>query len=821
MDNSDTIQTLFVEVLLPLNLKNLFTYRVPIELNEEIIVGKRVSVPFGKKKILAGLIFSIHEKPPKDYEAKYLIDVIDNDTIVDQNQLGLWNWMSSYYMSSLGLVYNAAMPAGLKLEGESKMVLNPDFNPDDTTLDTKETILTEAIRSAKEISITQATSYLKSRSIHKYVKSLYLKGAILLKDDLQKNYTAKTTTYIKINEEIASEDQLNDIFNQLEKRAKAQLKTLMTFIAHFGIKSECEKTKLAKHDVTNASINALIDKGIFIQEKREKSRLQFSLKENPIEELNDTQNQALIEIKSGFNEKKPVLLHGITGSGKTHIYSHLIKEVLDKKQQILYLLPEIALTSQLITRLQEYFGKKLLVSHSKFTNNERVEIYQAIASGESYLIVGTRSAIFQPLKHLGLIILDEEHESSFKQHEPAPRFNARDTALYIAHKRQVPIILGSATPAIESTFNAQHSKYRLVSLTKRHNHSKLPKIEVVDMKLQKKQKRIRGIFSDTLIEAITDAKKEGKQTILFQNKKGYVPVLECNVCAWTPKCQNCDISLTYYKYQENLRCHYCGFKQEVVNQCVTCGNKGIELIGYGTERIEDELSLYLPDLSIRRMDYNTTRLKNAHTKIINEFASGKIDVLIGTQMVAKGLDFENVTTVGILNADHIINFPDFRSNERAYSLITQVAGRAGRKKDLGKVYLQTSMPDHPIIQKILDHDYVGMYENDLNEREKFNYPPFYRLIQITIKHKDALELYKLGGIAKNKLSTYFGASLLGPEKPYVGKIRNWYILNFVLKIPNQGGPIKAQKSKLLQAIHQLEKTKEFNKARVIIDVDPL
>ena len=821
MDNSDTIQTLFVEVLLPLNLKNLFTYRVPIELNEEIIVGKRVSVPFGKKKILAGLIFSIHEKPPKDYEAKYLIDVIDNDTIVDQNQLELWNWMSNYYMSSLGLVYNAAMPAGLKLEGESKMVLNPDFNPDDTTLDTKETILIEAIRSAKEISITQATSYLKSRSIHKYVKSLYLKGAILLKDDLQKNYTAKTTTYIKINEEIASEDQLNDIFNQLEKRAKAQLKTLMTFIAHFGIKSECEKTKLAKHDVTNASINALIDKGIFIQEKREKSRLQFSLKENPIEELNDAQNQALIEIKSGLNEKKPVLLHGITGSGKTHIYSHLIKEVLDKKQQILYLLPEIALTSQLITRLQEYFGKKLLVSHSKFTNNERVEIYQAIASGESYLIVGTRSAIFQPLKHLGLIIVDEEHESSFKQHEPAPRFNARDTALYIAHKRQVPIILGSATPAIESTFNAQHSKYRLVSLTKRHNHSKLPKIEVVDMKLQKKQKRIRGIFSDTLIEAITDAKKEGKQTILFQNKKGYVPVLECNVCAWTPKCQNCDISLTYYKYQENLRCHYCGFKQEVVNQCVTCGNKGIELIGYGTERIEDELSLYLPDLSIRRMDYNTTRLKNAHTKIINEFASGKIDVLIGTQMVAKGLDFENVTTVGILNADHIINFPDFRSNERAYSLITQVAGRAGRKKDLGKVYLQTSMPDHPIIQKILDHDYGGMYENDLNEREKFNYPPFYRLIQITIKHKDALELYKLGGIAKNKLSTYFGASLLGPEKPYVGKIRNWYILNFVLKIPNQGGPIKAQKSKLLQAIHQLEKTKEFNKARVIIDVDPL
>ncbi len=821
MDNSNTIHTLFVEVLLPLNLKNLFTYRVPVELNEEIIIGKRVSVPFGKKKILAGLIFSIHEKPPKDYEARYIIDVIDNDAIVDQNQLELWNWISNYYMVSLGLVYNAAMPAGLKLEGESKMMPNPDFDINNTILDSKETLLIEAIQLEKELSITQATSYLKSRSIHKYVKSLYLKGAIFLKDDIQKNYSAKTATYIKINEDLAAEDKLNEIFNQLEKRAKAQLKALMTFIAHYSTEGECEKTSLVKHKVTNASINALIDKEIFVQEKREKSRLQFSSNENPIEELNEAQNQALNEIESGFKDKKTVLLHGITGSGKTHIYAHLIEKALNEKQQVLYLLPEIALTSQLIIRLQQYFGKKLLVSHSKFTNNERVEIYQAIAAGESYLVVGTRSAIFQPFKNLGLIIIDEEHESSFKQHEPAPRFNARDTALYLAHKKQIPILLGSATPAIESYFNAHQSKYQLVNLTQRHNHSKLPKIEVIDMKVQKKQKRIRGIFSDTLIEAIADAKKEGKQTILFQNKKGYVPVLECNVCAWTPKCQNCDISLTYYKYQENLRCHYCGFKQEVVNQCVSCGNKGIELIGYGTERIEDELSLYLPELSIGRMDYNTTRIKNAHTRIIEEFASGKIDVLIGTQMVAKGLDFENVNIVGILNADHIINFPDFRSNERAYSLITQVAGRAGRKNDLGTVYIQTSMPEHAIIQKIVDHDYLGMYETDLNERQNFNYPPFHRLIKITIKHKDALALYQLGVIAKNNLSNFFGSNLLGPEKPYVGKIRNWYIINFVLKIPNQGGPIKAQKTKLSQAIQQLEKTKEFNNARIIVDVDPL
>ncbi|MDA8886705.1 primosomal protein N' [Bacteroidia bacterium] len=820
MDTLDDRQTLFIEVLLPLNLQNTFTYRVPYELNEEVIVGKRVSVPFGKNKVMAGLIYKIGETPPTLYQAKYILDIVDSEPIVSETQLELWTWIAHYYMSSLGLVYNAAMPAGLKMEGESKMVLHPDIDHN-LSLDPKEYIIVESLKANKEISIAQASSLLKIKQIHKYVKSLYLKGIILLKEDINEIYKPKNVNYIKISNEVQSDNQLNILFDELEKRAKKQLKALMTFIAKYSITGEAEKTELVKHDVTNAAINALVDKGIFIQENRVKSRIVFTDQKQELEDLEKEQQQAYHNIQMAFVERRPALLFGVTSSGKTHVYAHLIKENLDKGRQVLYLLPEIALTSQLIERLQHYFGEQLVVSHSKFSNNERVEVYQAVQGGKPLLIVGTRSAIFQPFENLGLIIVDEEHESSFKQHEPAPRFHARDTALYLAAKRKANILLGSATPAVESYYNAQQGKYDLVKLLKRYDNAILPKIEVVDMQQQKKQKRTKGIFSDTLLDAISGAKQKGKQVILFQNKKGYVPVLECNVCAWTPKCQNCDISLTYYKYQENLRCHYCGYTQEVVNKCVTCGNTGIELIGYGTERIEDELVLYLPDIKVKRMDYNTTRLKNSHTKLIQEFSEGRIDVLIGTQMVAKGLDFENVSTVGILNADHLINFPDFRANERAFQLITQVAGRAGRRKEQGKVYIQTSKPDHFVIKQIVENDYTGMYESELSERMEYDYPPFHRLIKVTLKHKDALHLYKLGQITKNHLISFFGASLLGPEKPYVSKIRNWYILNFVLKIENNGSKIREQKHKLSMAVAQLEKNKEFSQARIVVDVDPI
>lgn len=821
MDSLDHRETLFVEVLLPLNLQNTFTYRIPNELNEEVVVGKRVSVPFGRNKIMAGLIASIGDKPPLAYQAKYIIDILDNEPIVGDQQLALWNWIAKYYMTSIGLVYNAALPAGLKMEGESKMILHPEYVLDYQQLDSKEVVLLDSLRSSIELSISQAQSLLKTKQIHKLVKSLYLKGAILLKDDLNEAYKPKKVNYIAVNEAIQQDKDLNLLFDQLEKRAKKQLHALMTFISKYGITGEVEKSKLAKQGVSNASINALIDKEVFVQESKVKSRIEYSKSSDELEPLEPEQWEAFMQIKDAIKNEKPSLLYGVTGSGKTHIYAHLIKEILDQKKQVLYLLPEIALTTQLIQRLNQYFGEQLVVSHSKFSNNERVEVYQSIKQGKPLLIVGTRSAIFQPFDNLGLIIVDEEHESSFKQHEPAPRFHARDTALYLAAKQKVGIVLGSATPAIESYFNANQKKYELVRLTKRYDNATLPEVVVVDMQKQKKQKRIKGIFSDTLLDAIALAKKNGKQVILFQNKKGYVPVLECNVCAWTPKCQNCDISMTYYKYQDNLRCHYCGFTHEVVNKCTTCGNTGIQLIGYGTERIEDELELYLPDIKVKRMDYNTTRIKNAHAKIIEQFTSGDIDVLIGTQMVAKGLDFENVSTVGILNADHLINFPDFRANERAYQLITQVAGRAGRRKQQGIVYVQTSNPDHPVIEQIMQSDYQTMYEKDLVERKDFDYPPYHRLIKIQLKHKDPLELYKLGNKVKNHFISFFGNSILGPEKPQVSRIRTWYLLNFVLKVENNGKQIAEQKYKLALAVNQLQKQKEFNKLKIVIDVDPI
>jgi len=821
LDTADLRQTLFIEVLLPLNLSNTFTYRVPYELNEEIIVGKRVSVPFGKRKILAGLIFSISEFPPKGYEARYIFDVLDNEAIVQQKQINLWVWMAGYYMCSIGLVYNAALPAGLKMEGESKMILHPEFEDTNLELDDKEILLIESIRVSKELSISHAAEMLKLKSIYKYIKSLYQKGAILLKEDLEDVYKPKKVAFITIARSVQSDKKLNLLFDELETRAKNQLKALMTFIAQYSISGEAEKKELIKRGAPAAAVNALITKGVFEVESRIQSRITFSGDHLEQEALQPEQRTALKEIKKSFRIGKPSYLFGITGSGKTHVYSHLIKDALDEKRQVLYLLPEIALTSQLISRLEQYFGEQLVISHSKFSNNERVEVYQAIAKGESLLVVGTRSALFQPFTNLGLIIVDEEHENSYKQNEPAPRFNARDSALYLAAKEKTPIILGSATPAIESFYNAKNNKYLLSTLYKRYDNAILPQINVVDMQEQKKQKRIRGIFSDTLLNALEQTAANGKQSILFQNKKGYVPVLECNVCAWTPKCKNCDISLTFYKYQDNLRCHYCGYTQPVVNKCLTCGNTGIELIGYGTERIEDELALYLPNLKIKRLDYNTTRLKNSHTKIINAFAKGEIDVLIGTQMVAKGLDFENVQTVGVLNADHLLNFPDFRANERAFQLLTQVAGRAGRRKEQGQVYIQTSKPEHTIIQKIVENDYLGMYETELIERELFNYPPHQRLIKITLKHRDALVLYKLGQHSKNHLISYFGANLLGPEKPYVSKIRNLYILNFVLKVANKGSVIREQKMKLYKAIHELESNKEYKNTRIILDVDPM
>ncbi|MBR9861803.1 primosomal protein N', partial [bacterium] len=763
----------------------------------------------------------ISNRPPLQYEAKYILDIIDDEPVVDRSQLTFWTWMSGYYLCSLGQLMAAALPAGLKMEGESKILLNPAFNASRADLDPIEHEILLILEQHVEMQISKLAAITKRKGIHKYLKSLYLKEAIYMKEDLESNYKPKTETFISISSDYQSDKELSALFDELEKRAPKQVEVLMRMISGSSPGSWHLQKDLHQSGLSKSAIKGLIAKDILISEEREVSRLQYEESQNLEFELNQSQKEAKASILSAFEEGKPVLLHGVTSSGKTLIYIDLILEHLAQGEQVLYLLPEIALTSQLLQRLAAYFGDQLLVSHSKFSTGERVEIYNKVKSGEPVVILGTRSAIFQPFQNLGLIVVDEEHENSFKQYDPAPRFNARDSAIYLAAQENAPIILGSATPAIESYYNALQGKYALVEMKGRYNNAPMPVIEIIDMKEQKKQKRIKGVFSDTLLQALEGVKAENKQSILFQNRKGYVPVLECTLCSWTPKCVNCDISLTYYKYQNNLRCHYCGYTREPVSQCAACGNHTLELIGYGTERIEDELQLYLPELKSQRLDYDTTRRKTAHKKIIDRFENQEIDVMIGTQMVSKGLDFDHVNLVAVMNADHLLNFPDFRAHERAYQLITQVAGRAGRRKDPGMVYIQSAKPGHGVLHVIKDGSFEQFFEEEIEERKKFNYPPFTRLIKLTFKHKDALELHKAGAYAQEQFKSQFGPMMLGPEKPFIGKIRNMYLLNFLLKMPNDSKEIRGIKMKLSKSIQDLQSSDAFKGVRITLDVDPL
>ncbi|MFY0642912.1 MAG: primosomal protein N' [Bacteroidia bacterium] len=820
MDRHDTRQTLFSEVLLPLRLPKVFTYRIPFDLNEEAIVGKRVIVPFGKNKTLAGIIIKLSERPPKHYEAKYIFDIIDDQAIIDDVQLKLWWWIASYYMCTTGEVMNAALPAGLKLEGSSKLILNPDFNWSNNEHGEIETQILTILENHVEMPLSTLVKLLKPKSIYKYIRSLYMKGDLLIQENLEQRYKPKFEKHLSLNKDFQAEEQLHELFNKLERRAPKQLQVLMTMLNQreqemFSLKELVEK------GASKAAINALLGKSVLDLHMVETSRLIQQKSSQDEISLSPSQEKVRKAIQNSFEANKAALLHGVTSSGKTLIYIDFIKEMLKKGKQVLYLLPEIALTSQLVTRLAAHFGEQMVVSHSKFSTNERVEVYYKIRNAEPLLIVGTRSAIFLPFKELSLIIVDEEHESSFKQHEPAPRFHARDTALYLAQLHKSHVLLGSATPSIESYHNALSGKYELIELHERYDESSMPEVELVDMLTQKKQKRNSGVFSDTLLNALLQTKKDGKQSILFQNKKGYVPILECTQCGWTPHCINCDISLTYYKYQNNLRCHYCAYTRPPVSQCGACGNNALEMIGYGTERIEDELNLYAPELKTQRLDYNTTRRKTSHEKIIKAFAQGDIDVLIGTQMVAKGLDFQNVRTVGVVNADHLLNFPDFRAHERAFQLMTQVAGRAGRRQEVGKVYIQSGKADHAVLASVKNHDYKQLFDTELAEREQFNYPPFSRLVKITLKHRDALQLHKATQQATYSLKRSFADLLLGPEKPYVGKVRNWYLMNYLLKMGNNPSSINQNKHILFQQLNILEQQPEFKGIRVSLDIDPI
>lgn len=772
---------LYAEVVLPLPLQRLFTYRLPSEFFELAMPGKRVFVPFGNKKIYTGIIVNITTTKPEKYEALNIISFLDDVPLISMQQLKFWQWIADYYMCGLGDVMAAALPAGLKLASESYVALQEDVSYDEADLDDREVKILDALKGKEKVRVSELEVILRSKtSFLKIIKSLYDRNLIVMFEDVSEKYKPKKITKLKIHP-VATEDILESALPALEKKAKIQFRSLLALLGE--PKREAVKSELIKkYDLSADAIKSLVEKQLIEQFDVETDRFAARESVNEFYELSTPQINALSEVRSALKSNKPVLLHGETSSGKTYIYVELIKEYIEKGQSVLYLVPELALTEQLIKRLERFFGSYMMVAHSRFSMNEKVEIWNKAAAGEVKLLLGPRSAVFTPLQNLGLVIVDEEHESAFKQHEKAPRYHARDTAMVLAGLNKAQVLLGSATPSVESYYNASIGKYTLVELPEQYGAATRTKVIFGDIKEETRTKKISGMFTSELLNRIHQLKIEKGQGIIFQNRKGYVPMLECSVCGWVSKCVNCDIALTYYKYSNNLRCHYCGFTQNTITKCQACGNNAMAIQGYGTERITEELQLLIPDLRIIRFDQDSTRQKNAFRKLIYEFETGQADVMVGTQIAVKGLDFKNVQLCAVVNADQLLNFPDFRSYERTFQLLTQLAGRAGRHDKEGVMIIQTRQPEHPVLQLIADHDYKGFYNMQIEERKLFAYSPFSRMIKLTLKHKSQEELQsaaaKLAFLLKNQL----GARVLGPETPFITRIKNLYIRNILIKM---------------------------------------
>ncbi|MCO6501091.1 MAG: primosomal protein N' [Vicingus serpentipes] len=825
-------KTLFVDVILPLSVPNLFTYRVPFELNDALQIGQRVVVPFGRGgKLYSSLIKHIHETPPAEYAAKYIESLLDERPIVNAHQLKHWDWIADYYIANPGDVFNAALPGALKLASETKVVLNAAYEGDAVNdLSDKEYLIYEALEVRNVLSLQEISEILEVKNVHQFVKTLIEKKVILVEEELKRKFKPKVVQYVRLTQFADNEKNLEGIFNDLSK-AKKQLEVLMNYIK-LSNRYQKEPVTVKKIDlqksanVSAAIINELVKKDVLEIYDVTANRIDDSPYELIADKtLNPYQQKALSEINTQFNNKDTVLLHGVTGSGKTEIYIQLIKETLKQGKQVLYLLPEIALTTQLIVRLQKVFGDQIGVYHSKFNENERVEVWNEVLNFEYTkstrfnIVMGARSALFLPYSNLGLIIVDEEHENSFKQYDPAPRYNARDAAIVLANIHQAKVLLGSATPAIETYWNAQENKFGLVELNKRHDNVQLPEILCADIKEATRKKKMKSHFSPLLMEMMEEAFKNKEQVILFQNRRGYAPFMICEECGHVPECNNCDVSLTYHKFTHQLRCHYCGSHKKMPPTCPACGSTRITLKGFGTEQIEEELAIYFPKIRIARMDADTSRSKNAYHNLINDFEEGNIDVLVGTQMVTKGLDFDNVSLVGILNADSMLNFPDFRAFERSYHLMSQVSGRAGRKKR-GKVLIQTYDPYHPIVRQVIEHDYVGMYKNELIERKKFKYPPFHRLIYFTLKHRNRDVLNAGADEFTDALKEKFGNRILGPEFPVVARIKNIYHKNIMLKVERDIS-IKKTRKLVMEVKNKFEVNSEYKSIKITIDVDPM
>ncbi len=815
---------IFVDVILPLPVVGTFTYKVPEKIRDFVRTGMRVIVPFGSRKFYAAVIVLVHSKPPKNFQAKHIIDLLDVTPILKRPQQQFWEWISEYYMSHIGEVYQAALPSGLKLSSETQVRINANYEASSELSEQERNIL-DLLSDEKKWRVSSLNKNLDVKNSMPIINKLIDKGAVEIIEKIKERYKPKTASFVRLSTEYQNENKLKEAFDGM-KRAPKQLALLMHFIdISNSLKKETKtvtkKELLTGAQISNSVFNALVNKGILEVYKKEIDRLRLEkINTQAPFPLNSHQEKALYNIQTQFKKKNVVLLHGITSSGKTEIYIHLIKKALKEKKQVLYLVPEIALTTQLTNRLQRIFGNKLGVYHSKFSDTERVEIWNNVLQNKNYeVIIGVRSSIFLPFKQLGLIIVDEEHEPSYKQYDPAPRYHARDSAIMLAHMHGAKTLLGSATPSIESFFNVQTEKYGYVTLNVRHHEIQLPKIKVVDMKEAYRKKQFEGHFSDTLLEQIKETLDNKEQVILFQNRRGYAPYVECKACAYVPKCQHCDVSLTYHAHINTLTCHYCGYSEALSDNCPSCQTPGLKTRGFGTEQIQEEISNFFPEAKVMRMDLDTTRSKKSYQQIISAVENHKTDILVGTQMVTKGLDFDKVSLVGILNADNLMNFPDFRSHERAFQLLAQVSGRAGRKHKRGSVVIQTSTPEHPVIKQVIENDYAGMYKQQTAERDLFKYPPYYRLIQITIKDKN-IQLVNLAvEELTHNLRHVFGARVLGPVTPVISRIQNQYIRQFLLKIENQASQKKA-KDLLNKIVQQSLSKKRLKRVRIQIDIDP-
>ena len=813
-------ETLFVEVILPLSLALRYTYRVPFDLNEKVAIGKRVVVQFGKSKIYTALVAKITIDAPKVYEAKYLIDVVDLEPIVTPTQMAFWDWIKDYYMCNEGDVMSAALPASLKLASETVVILKSTEDIE-LVLTDKEQVIMDALRSQSKLTISEVSKLLGQKTVFPIINNLLDKELILVAEEVADKYKPLLKSFVTLNEFYADEQNLKVLFGVLD-RAPKQLDALLGFLKlRKQAESITKEQLLEESNCGAAALKSLTDKDVFVISKKPVSRLTSFDEEFSVNfSLSEDQLRAFIEIKEGFTTKDVALLHGVTASGKTQIYIKLIEEIINSSNsQVLFLLPEIALTTQIVERIKLYFGNLIGVYHSKFNNSERVEIWNKVKNGTFRVVLGARSAIFLPFQSLKLIVVDEEHEASYKQHDPAPRYQARDAAIYLAHLHNAKVVLGSATPSLESYYNALQGKYALVEAKTRFGGVALPLQQVISIAEETKKKTMVSYFSSVLLKEIDAALEKKEQIVLFQNRRGYATILICATCGYTPKCINCDVSLTYHKSSGKLHCHYCGYHQSSVNICPACGSVHIMQKGFGTERIEEELKLLYPNTNIARLDLDSTRTRNGLQKILGDFQDKKTDILIGTQMVAKGLDFENLNLIGVINADTLLGYPDFRAYERSYQLLAQVAGRAGRRDSQGMVCIQTYDAGHRIIKQVVENDYLGMYTDEIAERENFQYPPFTKMIFLSVRHKEPNVLDLAADTLGKTLKGKFGQRVLGPEIPLVSRVRNLYLKQIIIKA-DKNTAINKIKAVLRQSITEFNSLPQFRSVSVVIDVDP-